>query len=260
MVLQLMGCVSAHQTFERRASQLGLERVEMVGLGFSHALYRRPRDEPAAGKLLHVYLTGDGTPYLRPGLIAADPTPRRPVTPGLLALDPASALILGRPCYHGYADSPGCSAHLWTDGRYSEAVVASMAAALAQAVPPEQSLVLIGFSGGGALAILLARRVPGVVGVVTLGANLDIDAWADIHGYTRLHGSLNPVEGPSLRDETIQLHYAGAKDVQVPPRLSQEAVYRTGGELILLPGTSHYQGWDRHWSAALAELNRRLER
>lgn len=251
--------MATNQAFEHSAVKLSLLRHEVPGLGFRHAVYLK-RDEWYGKNAVHVYLSGDGTPYVRPGLIAADPTPRHPVAPKLLALDPDPAILLGRPCYHGYADSLPCSPHLWTHARYGEEVVSSMAEALNRIVPAERKIVLIGFSGGGALAMLLAQRLPAVVAVVTIAANLDIDAWADLHGYIRLQASLNPVEGPLLPEGVVQLHYAGAKDTRVPPEVSRAALARLGGKPILLPDVSHTRGWKRHWPAILKELDSRLER
>ena len=102
-MLLLSGCISTHQAFERNASESGLERSEVKGLGFRHALYSKPVPERADAGPVHVYLTGDGRPYVRPNLASGDPTPRHPVVPGLLAIDPRPGIILGRPCYHGYA-------------------------------------------------------------------------------------------------------------------------------------------------------------
>jgi hypothetical protein len=247
------GCTPAYRGFEREARAAGLERSQVQGLGFQHAVFRHP-DRPAARETLHVYLEGDGTPFIRPTLPAADPTPRHPIIPTLMALDPAPSLLLGRPCYHGLAASPGCEPGLWTRARYSEAVVASMAAALARIVPPGGDLVLIGYSGGGALAVLLARRVPQVPAVVTLAGNLDTDAWTRQHGYSPLTGSLNPIAGPPLSGATMQLHFGGRQDREVPPELLRNAVTRLGGRLTLLPDTSHYSGWVRHWPAILSDL------
>lgn len=173
-------------------------------------------------------------------------------------MDPSPSLIVGRPCYHGLAQDPSCDRHLWTLARYGEEVTASMAKAVARAVPPGREIVLIGFSGGGALAVLLARQIPGVVAIVTLAGNLDIDAWTDLHGYSGLQESKNPAELGPLPEGLIQLHLAGAEDHQMPPRLQRDAVPRIGGELRVLPGASHHQGWERHWPTILAELDRRL--
>jgi len=47
----------------------------------------------------------------------------------LMLLDPAQHLIWA-PCYHGMNKAKACTPDMWTDKRYSEAVVASMSAAL----------------------------------------------------------------------------------------------------------------------------------
>ncbi len=247
------GCTPAHLGFERTARAAGLEQAQVQGLGFQHIVFRQP-DRPAERGPLHVYLTGDGTPFIRSALPAADPTPRHPVVPTLMALDPAPSLLLGRPCYHGLATAPGCNPALWTRARYSDAVVASMAAALAGSVPPGRALMLIGHSGGGALAVLLARRVSQVVAVVTLAGNLDTDAWTRRRGYSPLAGSLNPVDGPALPGTTLQRHYGGEQDREIPPDLLRAAAARLGGRLTLLPDTSHNSGWERHWPAILQGL------
>jgi pimeloyl-ACP methyl ester carboxylesterase len=255
----LAGCASGPQVFERRASSIGLQRQEVPGLAFRHVVYRR-QDLTGAGQTLHVYLEGDGTPYVRRDLASADPTPRDPVALTLMPRDPAPALLLGRPCYHGLAASPGCTKALWTGARYGEAVVASMAVALRRLAPGDRPLVLIGFSGGGTLAVLLAQRLPQVVAVVTLGGNLDIERWADGHGYGRLQDSLNPVEGPRPASRVVQMHYAGSLDSEVPPALITDAARRLGGESFVLEGVSHADGWDRHWAAILERLDQRLPR
>lgn len=258
--MQLVGCMATHQAFERNTRKSSLVRHEVPGIGFRHAVYTRGSNEYGIVKPLHVYLTGDGIPYVRTGLIAADPTPRHPVALKLMALDPAPAILLGRPCYHGYADSPPCSSTFWTHARYGEEVIASMADVLSHSITAERELVLIGFSGGGALVMLLAQQVPGVVAVITIAANLDIDAWADLHGYTRLRASLNPVEAPPLDEGVVQLHYAGAKDTRVPPELLRDTLNRLGSKLTVLPDASHARGWERHWPAILKKLDSRLER
>jgi hypothetical protein len=254
----LAGCMTSSQPFERITSKYSLVRDDIPGVGFHHAVYSRKDVPIASGKFLHVYISGDGSPYVRKGLIAADPTPRHPMVPKLMNIDPNPAILLGRPCYHGYAKTPPCSPHLWTHARYGEEVVASMAEALKRSIPSGRKLVLIGFSGGGVLASLLANRLPEVVAVVTLAANLDIEAWSDYHGYTRLQASLNPAEQQPLAEDVVQLHYVGAKDKRITPELSRSAIHHPGGKLKLLPDTSHDKGWERHWPAILSELEGQL--
>ena len=56
-------------------------------------------------------------------------------------------------------------------------------------VHPYPHVVLIGYSGGGTLAWLMASRIPETTRVVTIAANLDIDEWTRIHGDSPLSGS-----------------------------------------------------------------------
>jgi hypothetical protein len=98
LVVMIGGCVSAGDGFERGAAASALERSAVRGAGFWHAIYRKPGPGNRDATPVHVYLTGDGRPYNRAGLAAADPTPRRPVVVRLARLDPAPAMILGRPC------------------------------------------------------------------------------------------------------------------------------------------------------------------
>lgn len=112
--------------------------------------------------------------------MATDPGPRNPLMLKLMALDTAPAVYLGRPCYPGLSRQPPCNPALWTSGRYSPQVLASLARALQTLIRDTGSrgIVLIGHSGGGTLAMLLAARVPDVRAVVTLAGNLDPDACA----------------------------------------------------------------------------------
>ena len=200
------------------------------------------------GQRLHVYLEGDGTPWLsaRP---APDPTPRTAVALGLMALDRNPSILLGRPCYHGLRP-PRCKPALWTSGRYSRTVVDAMASALSRVEARE--LVLIGHSGGGSLAMLLAPRDPRVVAVVTLGANLDLEAWTAHHGDEPLLGSLDPAEQAPLAPEILQIHLAGARDTTVPPAVTRAVA---GPRLRILGGADHTCCWADAWPPVLRELD-----
>lgn len=55
-------------------------------------------------------------------------------------------------------------------------------------------LTLVGYSGGAAVAALLATRRNDVARLVTVDGNLDHRAWTAHHRVTPLTGSLNPAE------------------------------------------------------------------
>lgn len=246
-------CSTPTVRIEDVAQAHGFQGQRWVGTGFEHVVYfngvRR------AGDVLHVYIEGDGTPYLNRWTIAADPTPRRPLMLQLMALDAQPAVYVGRPCYFGLSQASPCTPEDWTTGRFSERVVDSMAGIVERALRDGgyRHAEIFGHSGGGALAVLLARRLPQVTTVITLAGNLDIDAWSDLHRYSRLEQSLNPVREGALPAAIRQRHCVGERDEVTPPWLVDAAARSLGaGGAQTLPGVTHSRGWEAHWPALLA--------
>lgn len=254
-LLLLNGCSTPAQRMDREAAEFSYSSQVAQSKEFQHRVYRNRFGIKRTSGVLHVYLEGDGTPWVgNHNVIAADPTPRFPLMLELMALDRRAAIYQGRPCYNGYADTSACSPKLWTDARYSEIVVDSMAQVLRERVQYEgaNELVLFGHSGGGVLAVLLARRLPQTRAVVTVGANLDIDAWADMHGYSRLGESLNPAVEQPLDSAIAQLHLIGGRDRNVPPRLLHSYQSRQpGAQVVVMPDYDHVCCWRDLWPKVL---------
>ncbi len=247
------GCATPGERADRVAAGLAFDRLLLAGEPYSHVAYFKPGD---AGAPLHVYLEHDGIPWIGNERIAADPTPRNLVMLPAMAQDTAPSLYLGRPCYFGLYAAPGCEPRLWTHERYSEAVVASMAAALREflARRGDPRARFFGYSGGGVLAMLLAERFPDTEAVVTVAANLDVAAWARLHDYSALAGSLDPALRPPLPARVAQRHYAGARDRNVPPGLLQGFAQRPGSHLVVVPEFDHVCCWEKWWPSALRGL------
>lgn len=174
----------------------------------------------------------------------------------LMQLDTAPSLYLNRPCY-GLSEPPSaCHLDDWTFGRYSEGVVYQMNAAIDEFSETGQlPLVLIGYSGGGTLAMLLAARRTDVIGVITIAANLDHQSWTDRHGYLPLHNSLNASQMAPLPPNVFRWHLAGGKDAQVPADL----VYTTAAKdpdarYLLYPDFDHACCWSDIWPELLDRL------
>lgn len=239
---------SAHAFAMTHGIQAGWSR----GSGFEHRVFWQ--GDLASAPRVHVYLEGDGRPWSGRFRVSADPTGRDPLALRLMARDPNPALYLGRPCYHGQAAAPGCDPARWTSARYGEPVVASLVAALNTWLPPSagQAITLIGYSGGGVLALLMAERLTQVDEVVTLAANLDVAAWTAWHGYSPLRDSLNPAHRPPLPRRIRQLHLIGARDRQVPPA-TQQGFFITQplAEQRVLPGFDHRCCWVEQWPGLL---------
>jgi pimeloyl-ACP methyl ester carboxylesterase len=253
--LSLSACL-VPLSIDQQADALGLRKFRLLGQGFEHLVYAK--GQPCATGKLHVYLEGDGLAWLPGKRIALDPTPSHSCLLPLMALDPNPSVYLGRPCYHGLAQAPGCHPELWTQARYGEAIVASMVQALLHLTQGKGCRpVLIGYSGGGALAMLMAARLTQVVsGVVTLAGNLDLAAWTTLHSYTPLDGSLDPAKLPPLPETIFQIHLAGESDDNIPAFLiRKEASRQPGARFFMLPRHAHACPPKNLWPGILAAIS-----
>jgi pimeloyl-ACP methyl ester carboxylesterase len=249
-----LGCATPSERFDQAAAAQGLSRHVVQGGVFHHAVYARGLE--GSPGLVRVYLEGDGSARRAVRFTPPDPTPGRRVALELLALDPGPALYLGRPCAH--AVEP-CDPWIWTLGRYGEDVVESLVAAVRRELSSEAEVVLVGFSGGGALAMLMAERLEQARAVVTVAGNLDVGAWVEHHGYEPLVGSLDPARRPPLEPAIFQLHLLAGRDRVVPPELTREVVERQPGALFRLhPDFDHRCCWAAVWPSVLGELERAL--
>ncbi|MGH8550035.1 MAG: alpha/beta fold hydrolase [Methylococcales bacterium] len=252
----LVSCALAPENLERQARDYGFRKIRLSGIGHEQfAFENRPA---SGGTLLHVYLEGDGSPWLDRTRVATDPTPRNPLMLRLMALDSRPALYLGRPCYLGLSNTESCSPRLWTHRRFSPEVVDSMARALSiyLATRPYSKLVFAGHSGGGTLAILLASRFPETVGVVSLAGNLDTDRWTEYHRYSSLTGSQNPASLAPLALSIKELHFVGQNDTNVLPEfVLRRKDTRPDIEVTVLENFDHTCCWEQIWPSILKRID-----
>jgi pimeloyl-ACP methyl ester carboxylesterase len=224
----------------------------LQGAGFVHRGYSAGLNDRS--DVLHVYVEHDGTPWIDNRIVAGDPTPRTPFALELMGRDTGPRLLLGRPCY--FEPESACDPMLWTHRRYSAEVVASMAAALRSFLSqhPYRKVLLIGYSGGGTIAWLMAAQSPDAIGVITVAANLDIDAWTKIHGYSAMEGSLNPALLPQLAPAMVQVNYFGGRDQNVPPSVIRSfARQHPGAKMIEIAEFDHVCCWIERWPRLLEE-------
>ena len=254
-VLLLSACAS-QQNLEQLVAEHHLTKKILVTDRFSHLAIDTNTGQDVS-TTLHVYIEGDGTPWLRRDTIAPDPTPRNPLALKLMLQDPAPSIYLGRPCYFGLMDSPECIPPIWTHRRYSEDVIDSMQAALDLFLRerPYQQLWFFGYSGGGVIAMLLAERYPQTQILVTIAANLDIEAWTQLHEFSRLTGSLNPAQRPPLPASIKQIHFVGKRDSNVPLSIVHHVSRRQGNSSIrVMENFDHVCCWEKEWSQILKNI------
>lgn len=259
LLLLLLGALSACANptahADRIASAARLNREVIQGAPFRHLAFA---SEATGDGTLWVFIEGDGSPWTRNGMTpAVDPTPHHPLALELAARTSGAVLYLGRPCYFSVRSDVPCSPDLWTAARYSRLVVDSMAAALNRFVAERgcRRVVLIGYSGGGTLAVLLAPRVPSATAVVTIAGNLDVAAWTDWHGYLPLQQSLNPANEAPLAPDLAQWHLIGGRDDNVPEYLSRRYLAKVREDRIRRYAKfDHVCCWVQQWPEIFAQL------
>ena len=224
----------------------GLSRDIVIGTHFRHITAQTTGQLEATGPL-HIYISGDGRPFLSRTQVAPDPTTPRPYVLKLMRQDHQQNILLGRPCYHGLNDDRGCSPREWTTHRYSTDVVDSMVAA-AKKQSRGRPIVLIGYSGGGTLAMLMAPHLNDVAGIITIAANLDVAAWTRHHRYSSLTGSLNPALAFERTNTIPQVHYFGARDEIIPGSMVTRITQTLPpGSVRVINGYGHACCWHRDW-------------
>lgn len=221
-------------------------------------LTRYLRRAPGTATLV-VYLEGDARAWHADGVrVTATPPPVAPLALELAAVDPAPAVAwLGRPCQLA-ADATACEPSLWSRRRFSGPVVSALDAGLdaLRAEAEARQLELVGYSGGGVLAVLLAARRDDVVRVVTVAAPLDLAAWTAHHGLAPLEAR-SPAELPARAlDGVAQHHLVGERDEIVPPAVLDGYARRfPAARVEVVPGRDHGD-WRADWAERIAAARR----
>lgn len=256
--LLLSSCASNAERIEALARSAQLSRTIVETNGLRTLMYMR---ENGSSDRLIVFLEGDGVPWQHGIVPSEDPTTGHPLALELATQTPGAIAYVVRPCYQR-VPSERCAPALWTSARYSEEVVAAMVGAVlhAQQRSNARAIVLVGYSGGGTLAVLMAERLPHVAAVVTLAGNLDVAAWADHHGYLPLEDSLNPAS--SEHDHPWhEIHLFGSNDTVVPTTTTERYFTRyPQAERWILPEHGHVCCWLRDWPQLWGRIEGTLPR
>ena len=219
------------------------------------ALLKAPQNG-ATPEYLAIYLEGDGRVHTPRGKLSDDPTPSRSLVFELARLDPAPAVLylarIGQyqPEYAGEAYQT-----YWSEGRLGPAVVRTADEAVTQikARTGAERIYLIGYSGGGGLACLLAARRNDVAGLITVAGLLDHVWWTDANGWPPLYASLNPADFADKLANIPQIHFYGTKDELITPEMSARfaslAEFQDFTRASVPAG--HNDGWQDAWPGLL---------
>jgi len=268
VVFALSGCAKSAE--ERTSQADGLAAAHhwqktTLRAGMFELAAFTPKNHPA-GETITVYLEGDGHAWRTRSMPSQNPTPENPVGLKLALKHPSQAVAyLGRPCqYVDLQTQPACTNIWWTDKRFAPEVIASVSSALDQLKREfsAKKLILVGYSGGGAVALLVASGRNDVAEIITVAGNLDTKAWTGWHGVTPLTGSLNPADFAARLAAIPQQHFVGSKDTVIPKEMSASYAARVPAgkkpAIDVIEGYTHGCCWDEHWP--LLWLNRKTHR
>ena len=214
---------------------------------------------------LHVYIEGDGRAWIDRNQVSTDPTPRKAIGLALAAADDwPNVVYIAHPCQFRDLSREQCSSSYWTNKRFSREVIVATGQALDYFVRQVnvKSLELIGYSGGGAIAVLLAAELNDVISLRTVAGNLDHDAVNQHHGVSQMPESLNPMDVAEKLKWLPQRHFVGTNDKIVPSFIAEKFIQKTGSicsDVTYVKNASHEAGWVEQWST-LIKLHLRCSR
>jgi hypothetical protein len=204
---------------------------------------------------LTVYIEGDGLAWLDPETPSLDPTPIDPLALKLAIRDRSHhAVYLARPCQYVTGENRrNCTNAFWTDRRFSPEVIAAenRAINLLRLRYGAQRLVLVGYSGGGAVAALVSARRSDVTRLVTVAGNLDTTLWVAKKHLSSLYGSMNPADVWRSLLRIPQEHFVGGRDKIMGPEFA--AAYRNRfppgrrPKVVVIPSFNHHCCWVKVW-------------
>jgi len=201
---------------------------------------------------LTIYFEGDGLAWVSREGVSKDPSPIKPVGLELALAQPEGhAAYLGRPCqFMTDTDKAPCPSRYWTNERFSVVVIDSMNEAVDQLKQKfgAKKLILVGYSGGGTVAALIAARREDVERLITVAGNLDVTGWSEAHALSPLEGSLNPLDETPKLSKIPQVHFVGEKDSVIPPSLTRDFANKVHAKVIEKKDFDHTCCWGEAWS------------
>ncbi|KTC44534.1 alpha/beta hydrolase [Pseudomonas fluorescens ABAC62] len=244
----LTACQSPREALQQLADEHGRQLEVLPEQAFPLVILA-PRTAEKMTRL-RVYLEGDGHAWATATQPSLDPSPHTLLVPRLAVDDPTPNAYLARPCQ--FVMTAACHSALWTDQRFSQEVVTRLSQALDQLKQRygNREFELVGYSGGAALALLLAAQRDDVTQVQTLAGNLSPRLWATMKGLSPLDGSLEPLDYRDRLASLPQRHLIGDADQVIPVRLADSYQQTLGSPLsqcVRVPGASHDKGWEATW-------------
>ena len=256
------GCVSKlspkvrQYTADTVAQSGNLVQQKIATDDFLLTTYQR-FDSTADNKQMVVYIEGDGMAWISRDQLSSNPTPVQPIALKLASIDTNSnVLYIARPCQYLWPQKMDrCSSRYWSDKRGSEEVISSINQAISIVKQKQNisSIRLIGYSGGGGIAALIADRRADVNEFVSVSGNLNYKLFTQTHDLSPMNGSIDPITVANQIGSIPQIHYVGADDKIIPKQIALSF----SDKVKVISDVSH-DNWPDKWAQILKTVNHDL--
>lgn len=211
---------------------------------------RRVGSDPKAAT--YIFIEGDGRAWRDGGRSPPDdPTPSHSLalTLALSTEGQHSVIYIGRSCqFTQHIPNPKasgtCTLEKWTTARFSPNYIADVIRYLKPHLSDASPSILIGHSGGGAVALLVAKELEPAC-VVTLASPVNTHTWTTSQKLQPLSKSLNPYDYLSAVPPSKRIHYYGGRDRVVP--ISSSGLSQRSDRVRLIERNTHSKGWQKTW-------------
>lgn len=233
------------------AGKAGFKKGYVKTADFTLMTYQRFKGE---SENIRVYIEGDGRAWEARNRLSDDPTPSNPVALKLAAADPSDNVVyIARPGQFTAPDYAECDPTYWSGRRFAPEVVDSLDKAIdiLKEKSGAKDVELIGYSGGAAIAVIIAAGRSDVTTLRTIAGNLDHIAVNRYHNVSPLEGSLNPIDFAAKVSHIPQRHFVSAGDSVIPKAIAESFAGKIGDQrhesITIVEGTSHTAGWQKAW-------------
>lgn len=257
----LSGCIAVATMVDKDisphkiAKSSGFKKAYLKTKDFTLTAYYRFTNP---GAPINIYIEGDGNAWMTSTRLSNNPTPKIPLVLKLMSLDPGqNVAYLARPGQYIANKTVMCDSAYWSGKRFSEEVIVSMSEAIDQLalLAKANKINLIGYSGGAAVAVLIAAQRNDITSLRTIAGNLDPDAVNKYHQVSLLSGSLNPIDVAQKIKNLPQRHFVGSNDDIVPGFIAESFVRRMGDKnysrITVVSDATHTKGWRENWKELL---------
>ncbi len=259
--VSIMACDTVSTRIEH-ANALTNRNVKDVTLNTSVPIhYKSIRTANYTANKATIYIEGDGYAYISKSKPSSNPTPKTPVALMLSLTDKNSKAVyyVARPCQYikDALFQERCSKKYWTTHRYSQEIMNSFHHTLndIKSNTNIKYFDLIGFSGGGNIAGLLAASRDDIASIRTVAGNVDNDFFTKFHKVSPMPYSLNMADYAEQLSSIPQIHFIAEDDKFVPHDIYNNYQQQLPAQACvhhqIVKGTTHLDGWADRWPALL---------